>query len=223
VWWVRVTLTGPDKPSEIPGLPPLHNYGVDKINVGGIQHVSILKWRSQYSTNPNTTLAEVADGKKDLLDSVILFRPWFNPSTLKGKPFTQTTGLVAADDSPRFGVPRSFMGKLVNQVELEDGFDLYIASTTTSSPGLDVNKDQYFHVTTAAQWTFNANGTLKLAANGVDTDWTPGKDSGIKLPKDKTWQMVTKVEPELQAVIKGPLANDVANPGGTLSFTPKKQ
>jgi fibronectin type 3 domain-containing protein len=190
-WRALITLNGPTVNGQ-------NNFGVDKINVGFIQHITPV-FRSFYGAKP-TTLISTIEEKKNVLDASrgkkLPFydggRTQFN---LANTTFTNATPQqnakeISAGDPPSGILPTTYdQVTFVNKVELKWDFILDVAAV---APGNQFSANMYFSEA-MAPWSFLGSGTIAAntftwtganAKNLAPMSWTATPQvKQIELPK----------------------------------------
>ena len=184
-----VTLLGPT-------VGTTANFGVDKIHVGFIQHVTVKQFNATYATTPATkTLYSVMEGKTYLDSPGPAFKPYATEVPKSISTFTTATSAenskdIVGADSPAILFPLEYMTKAIASISLELNFALDVAASTTEGTNVTYNQDRYF-AEAKAPWSFKWLTSSNVKKITPPTSWNTAAPNTIK-----------------EEDISGPLAND---------------
>jgi hypothetical protein len=175
-WRAQITLNGPTVNEQ-------KNFGVDKIHVGFIQHITPV-FRGFYGANPVVTLVSTIEDNKNVLDAPSGQKvPWYSQGNLTPdfaqSTFTKATPQqnskeISASDRPAGTLPNAASQlSFLNRVELKWDFVLEVAAV---APGDNLTADKYFSEA-FVNWSFIGTGTVSknFAWTGTNAQIVPPK------------------------------------------------
>jgi hypothetical protein len=212
---------------------PNGNQGVDKINVGFIQHCTYDNVQALYQ-NPGETLTGKYKGKPfsdytQTLDKAnpAALKPWaLDPSGVfsNAQPDGPTTSVILFEDSPSSYVPLTYDQDpatvyslntwpdldLVKKMVWTDKFSLDVAAATIDEGN---GASSLYYADASAPWAVYGSGTFKLvlnvnSRNDSTVEYQQATNPAVVSPT--SWATLLVTSPTLEK-LSGPVANDVVH------------